>query len=320
MINLILEKIKEYNRIIIHRHVRPDGDCIGTQHALKKAIQYNFPEKEVYAVGDIIPDYLEDYGVIDDVTEDMYNGSLVIVVDTANESRICGENYKLGEYIIKIDHHDDSSDYANINYVDPKTPACGAILTRLLRSWNFKFNQEIATYLYVAITTDTGRFRFRGVNEEVMANAGYLISQGVEIDKLYTKLYTKDKESFKLQGYVYENFKTTESGVAYIYFSQKLMKEYNVTKDDAANLVNSLDSIKGSLIWVAFIEQDDEVEIRVRLRSRFVAINDIARNYRGGGHLQAAGATLYSKDEIDSILNELDLLHKEFKENNKELF
>ena len=320
MINQILEKIKEYNRIIIHRHVRPDGDCIGTQHALKKAIMLNFPEKEVYAVGDIIPDYLEEYGVIDEVTEDMYNGSLVIVVDTANEERICNENYKLGDYIIKIDHHDDSSDYGNINYVDPKTPACGAILTRLLRSLNFKFNQEIATYLYVAITTDTGRFRFRGVNEEVMANAGYLISQGVEIDKLYTKLYTKDKESFKLQGYVYENFKTTESGVAYIYFSQKLMKEYNVTKDDAANLVNSLDSIKGSLIWVAFIEQDDEVEIRVRLRSRFVAINDVARNYRGGGHLQAAGATLYSKDEIDSILKELDLLHKEFKENNKELF
>lgn len=320
MINQILEKIKEYKRIIIHRHVRPDGDCIGTQHALKKAIQLNFPEKEVYAVGDIIPDYLEDYGVIDEVAPEAYNGSLVIVVDTANEDRICNENYKLGDYIIKIDHHDDSSDYGNINYVDPKTPACGAILTRLLRSWNFKFNKEIATYLYVAITTDTGRFRFRGVNEEVMANAGYLISQGVEIDKLYTKLYTKEKESFKLQGYVYENFKTTDSGVAYIYFSQKLMKEYNVTKDDAANLVNSLDSIKGSLIWVAFIEQDDEVEIRVRLRSRFVAINDIARKYRGGGHLQAAGATLYSKEEIDEILAELDLLHKEFKENNKELF
>ena len=320
MINQILEKIKEYNRIIIHRHIRPDGDCIGTQHALKKAIELNFPEKEVYAVGDIIPDYLDEYGVIDEVTKDMYNGSLVIVVDTANEDRICNENYKLGDYIIKIDHHDDSSDYGNLNYVDPVMPACGAILTRLLRSWNFKFNKEIATYLYVAITTDTGRFRFRGVNEEVMANAGYLISEGVEIDKLYTKLYTKEKESFKLQGYVYENFKTTDSGVAYIYFSQKTMKEYNVTKDDAANLVNSLDSIKGSLIWVAFIEQDDEVEIRVRLRSRFVAINDIARNYRGGGHLQAAGATLYSKDEMTSILTELDNLHKEFKENNKELF
>lgn len=320
MINQILEKIKEYNRIIIHRHIRPDGDCIGSQHGLKKAIMLNFPEKEVYAVGDIIPDYLEDYGALDEVTPDMYKGALVIVVDTATSDRICNENYKLGDFIIKIDHHDDSPDYADINYVDPRTPACAAIITRLLKAWNFKINEEIATYLYVAITTDTGRFRFRGVNEELMANAGYLISNGVEIDKVYTKLYTKEKETYKLQGYVYQNFKTTESGVAYIYFSQNLINEFGVTKDDAANLVSCLDSIKGSLIWVAFIEQEDKTEIRVRLRSRFVAINDIAKKYRGGGHLQAAGATLYDKAEIELILNELDLLHKEFKENNKELF
>lgn len=320
MINQILEKIKEYNKIIIHRHVRPDGDCIGSQHGLKKAIMYNFPEKEVYAVGDIIPDYLEQYGALDTVTEDMYNGALVIVVDTANESRICGENYKLGDFIIKIDHHDDSSDYANINYVEEKLPACGAIITKLIRAWDLKINEEIATYLYLAITTDTGRFRFRGVNDEVMTNAGYLLSHGVEIDKLYTNLYTKEKESFKLQGYVYQNFKTTPSGVAYISFSQELIKEYGVTKDDAANLVSCLDSIKGSLIWVAFIEQDDMHEIRVRLRSRFVSINDVAKNYRGGGHLQAAGATVYSQEEIDSLLKELDILHQEFKENNKELF
>ena len=76
---------------------------------------------------------------------------------------------------------------------------------------------------------------------------------GVEIDKVYTKLYTKEKETYKLQGYVYQNFKTTESGVAYIYFSQDLINEFGVTKDDAANLVSCLDSIKGSLIWVAFI-------------------------------------------------------------------
>lgn len=320
MINQILEKIKEYNRIIIHRHIRPDGDCIGSQHALKKAIMLNFPEKEVYAVGDVIPDYLTNYGALDEVTPDMYKGSLVIVVDTASKNRICGENYTLGDYIIKIDHHDDSEDYADINYVDEKIPACGAIITSLLRKWNLKINEEIATYLYLAITTDTGRFRFRGVNEEVMVNAGYLISLGVEIDKLYTNLYTKEKESFKLQGYVYQNFKTTQSGVAYIYFSQDLINEYGVTKDDAANLVSTLDSIKGSLIWVAFIEQEDRSEIRVRLRSRFVSINGVASKYRGGGHLQAAGATIYSLDEMNAILEELDALHQEFKENNKELF
>ncbi len=320
MVNQILEKIKEYNRIIIHRHVRPDGDCIGSQHALKKAIMYNFPEKEVYAVGDIIPDYLTEYGVLDEVSTDMYKGSLVIVVDTATDTRICNENYKLGDFLIKIDHHDDSYNYANINYVDPTMPACGAILVRLMKAWGFKLNKEIATYLYLAITTDTGRFRFRGVNEEVMVNSGYLLSHGVEIDKLYTNLYTKEKETYKLQGYVYQNFKTTKSGVAYIYFTQDMINEFGVTKDDAANLVSSLDSIKGSLIWVAFIEQEDRCEIRVRLRSRFVSINEIASKYRGGGHLQAAGATIYSLEEMNNILEELDILHKEFKESNKELF
>lgn len=319
MINQILNKIKEYDTIIIHRHIRPDGDCIGSQHALKKAISLNFPEKKVYATGDIIPDYLKKYGVIDEVKEELYKDALVIVVDTATVDRICNENYKLADYIIKIDHHDDSPDYANINYVDPTMPACGVILTKLFEEWKFKLNQEIATYLYLAIISDTGRFRFRGVNESVLTNAGKLLSYGVDIEQLYATLYTKNKETFKLQGYVLQNFQTTKNDVAYIYFSQEIIKEYNVTKDDAANLVNCLDSIKGSLIWVAFIEQEDS-EIRVRLRSRFVAINEIASKYRGGGHLQAAGATIYNEDEKNQILEELDLLHKNFKENNPELF
>ena len=59
MINAILNKIKEYDTIIIHRHIRPDGDCIGSQRALKEAIQLNFPNKMVYAVGDEIPPYLQ---------------------------------------------------------------------------------------------------------------------------------------------------------------------------------------------------------------------------------------------------------------------
>ena len=79
------------------------------------------------------------------------------------------------------------------------------------------------------------------------------------------------------------------------------MKRFGVSRDDAGNLVNSLDSVKGSLIWVAFIEQENK-DIRVRIRSRFVEINDIARNYRGGGHLNAAGATLKAKKELSTAI------------------
>lgn len=325
----ILEKIKQYNRIIIHRHIRPDGDCIGSQSGLKLAIKLNYPEKEVYAVGDIIPEYCTPYGILDNVEDDMYKDALVIVVYTATDSRICDQRYKTGAYIIKIDHHDDSSEYGNINYVLPEIPACAAIITKLLNMWNFEINDKIASSLFFGIVTDTGRFRYRGINEEIFIQAGKLLSHGIDTESLYTNLYLKEDLIYKLQGYVYLNFKRTENGVAYIHFTEKLIKKFNVTKEDAANLVNCLDSIKGSLIWVVFVDQmlepdpnctnkleRPENEIRVRLRSRFVEVNDVAKNYRGGGHLTAAGATIYSTKEKNKLLKELDEKLKNYKENN----
>ena len=102
---------------------------------------------------------------------------------------------------------------------------------------------------------------------------------------------------------------------------QETMDKYNVDKDTAAACVNILDSIKGSLIWATFIEQNNEAgEIRVRLRSRFVSINEVATHYRGGGHLQAAGATVYNSEEKEALLLELDELLKEFKANNPERY
>ena len=204
---------------------------------------------------------------------------------------------------------------------------------RYYETFGYVTTVEAAKRLYVGITTDTGRFRFRGVSSTVFNNAAWLIDKGVDIEYIYTRLYIKEKEVLKLQGYVYNNFKVTENGVAYIYFTKDVMNEYNVTKEDAANLVSSLDSINGSLIWVAFVDQMKEAdplctaelerpenEIRVRLRSRFVSINEVGAKYRGGGHLQAAGATIYSLDEMNSMLEELDQLLKEYKENNKEAF
>ena len=73
-----------------------------------------------------------------------------------------------------------------------------------------------------------------------------------------------------------------------------MQKKYNLLPEDAAALVNSLDSVKDSLIWIIFVDQQDN-SIRARIRSRFVAIDKIANKYRGGGHANAAGATLYNE-------------------------
>jgi phosphoesterase RecJ-like protein len=75
----ILNKIKEFNRIIIHRHQRPDGDCMGSQMGLKHLIKNSFPEKEVYAVGDEVPTYLSELGQIDTIPDEYYNDAVLFL-------------------------------------------------------------------------------------------------------------------------------------------------------------------------------------------------------------------------------------------------
>lgn len=331
----ILSKIIENDSIIIHRHIRPDGDCIGSQSGLKQLILDNFPNKKVYAVGTEAPDYLKPMMIADEVSDDIYKDSLVIVCDTATEDRIYDERWKTGKFIIKIDHHDDSPEYGNLCYIDPESPSCCSILVRMAKQWGDRINvtKEAATYLYYGIITDTGRFKYRGVNGEVLENAGFLVNKGVDIQSMYDAMYVDELRVLKLKGYVLNNFKVTPNGVAYMYFTEKMMKKFGVDKIEAGNLVNEISTIKGCLIWVAFIDQmlpkdknnknkveRPENEIRVRIRSRHVAVNEVATHYRGGGHLQACGSTIYSKKEMNSLLNELDATLKVYKEEHPDAY
>lgn len=319
MFDKIIEKIKEFDTIIIHRHVRPDGDCIGSQMGLKAILKESFPEKHIYAVCHEAPDYLQPYmNDVDDIADNIYSDALVIVVDTAVESRIADERWKTGKFIVKIDHHDDSPEYGELNYIDPASPACASLIVRMVNSskGELKLNTEAAKLLFFGMVTDTGRFRFRGVDSEVLCNAGKLLEYDFDLQQVYDDLYIESPQTMKLKGYVLTHYKLTPNGVAYIYFTKKIMQEYQVSKEDAGNLVSNLSTIEGSLIWVVFIDQmlesnpnidlDPATEIRCRLRSRNVSINDIGAKYRGGGHLQAAGATIYNRKEMRNLLKDLD--------------
>jgi phosphoesterase RecJ-like protein len=104
--------------------------------------------------------------------------------------------------------------------------------------------------------------------------------------------------------------------VAYIHVTAKMQEQFALTAEKASASVSYLDSIRGSLIWLAFIDNADGT-IRVRLRSRFVTINEIAEKYRGGGHDCASGATLLKKSEIRKLLADADAHLKKYKENNE---
>lgn len=318
----ILNKIKAYNSIIIVRHIKPDGDCMGSSLGLREILRASFPDKKVYSIGKMKSSYLEFIGSEDaEVSEDVYKESLVIIVDTATKDRIDNKYVDFAKETIKIDHHLPVEDYGDINYVRVDLPATSAIITDFYLSFKDELvlNPFAAKALFVGMVTDTGRFKYRGVTGNVMRYVGTLMDQEIDIEQIYAHLYIKSKEELKLQGYIFRKFKTTPNGVSYFYMSQRIQKKFGVSIEDASAMVNVLDGIKGNLIWIFFIENKEKV-IRVRMRSRFVSINEIAQKYNGGGHRQAAGATVYSKKEIKALLKEADQLLGEFKNNNQEVF
>lgn len=316
----VLDTIKEYNRIIIFRHFIPDGDAVGSTKGLQRILQLSFPEKEVVLQNCDFSDYLSFLGSEESLyNEEFYADALGIVIDTATAKRISNQNFSLCKKIIKIDHHIDVEAYGDINWVeDERCSSCELIAAfyNAMRD-ELKIDKEAATYLYTGLVTDSGRFRFREVSGETMRLAGLLLDQGVDTDILYANLYMKEFEEFKFQGYVLNNINITENGVAYIHINKSIIAEYGLSFEQASACVSYMDSIKNSLIWIAFIDADNDDEIRVRLRSRFVAVNAIAEKYEGGGHACACGATVHNKEQMNELLMEADKLLGDYKKANK---
>ena len=314
----ILDKIKGYDSIVILRHIKPDGDCLGATLGLRQILRDSFPNKKIYSVGKMKSSYLEFLGSEDEeLSEDVYKESLIIVVDTATKDRIDNDFFDLGKETIKIDHHIPVEDYANLNYVRVDLPATCAIVTDFYRTFKDELvlSKEASRYLFVGMVTDTGRFRYRGVSGDVMMLASELLNTGIDIEDIYSSLYIKSEQELKLTAYIYKNFKVTPNGVAYFLMSKRVQNKFSVTNESASSLVNVLEGIKGSLIWIFFIQNKEKIW-RVRLRSRFVGVNEVAKNYRGGGHLQASGATVHNKKEMKQLLKDADNTLLEFKKNN----
>lgn len=316
MYRKIVDKIKEYDTIIIHRHTNPDGDAIGSQAGLRQLIRENFPKKRVYAVGDSAGRYAFALDApIDEIVDGLYKNALAIVLDTSASALISDDRYKTAKESIRIDHHLFCEKICGIELTDPSYESCAGLVADIAIKNGLKINASAAKALYTGMVTDSGRFRFRSVSGETMRLAGIMLDLGVDVDRLYAELYLEDYDYFKFKAYVYENMNITENGVAYIYVDKEMQRRFNLSQEDASAVVSCLDSIRGSIIWLAFIDNADS-SIRVRLRSRFVTVNELAEKYHGGGHDCASGATVYSREEMDSLIADADTLIKNYKENN----
>ena len=314
----VLQKIKEYDRIIIFRHFRPDGDCVGSTKGLKRILEITYPEKEIVLQNCDFSDYLAFLGPEDELREDdFYADALGIVVDTATANRISNQKFSLCKELIKIDHHIPVEAYGDINWVEEERSSACELIAAFYDAMRdeLKIDKEAATYIYTGLVTDSGRFRFRSVSGDTLRLAGTLLDKKFDTDTLYAHLYLKNFNEFKFQSYVYKKMKITKNGVAYLYVDRAMQKRFGLTSEQASASVSLMDSIKGSLIWLALIDNGDG-SIRVRLRSRFVTVDKLANKYGGGGHDCASGATVHSKKEMRALIADADELLGNYKANN----
>ncbi|MGN7399966.1 DHH family phosphoesterase [Cytobacillus praedii] len=306
----ILEIIKQYETIIIHRHVRPDPDAYGSQGGLAEILKASFPEKNIYTVGKE-EETLNFLRRLDEISDETYNGALVIVCDTANAERICDTRYQLGDKLIKIDHHPNVDAYGDMMWVDTDASSVSEMIYEFYlagKENGLKMSDEAARLLFAGIVGDTGRFLFPSTSKKTFAYAGELIHYNFSRPELFDKMYELSPNVVKLNGYVLQNFEMKQNGAAAMVLRKELLEEFQAKASEASLLVGTLGNIAGIKAWVFFIEEEDQ--IRVRLRSKGPIINDIARNYNGGGHSLAAGASIYSWDDMDAVIKELEEICK----------
>ena len=311
----ILNRIKEFDRIMLFRHVRNDGDCVGASKGLKRIIQLTWPNKEVYLIDADTARYLDFMGPEDEeVPDEVYESALGIVVDTASEARISNKKYTLCKELIKIDHHIPLEPYGNYQWVEEERSSCCEMIVKFYDTFRdeLKIDSEAATHLYTGMVTDSGRFKYSGVTGDTLRYAAVLLDVGVDTDTLFARLYLEAYEYLKFKAHIYNKMEITPNGVAYIFVDKDMQNQFGLSLEQASAVIGNLDSIRGCISWIAFIEAEDS--IRVRLRSRFVQINGIAEKYHGGGHACASGATVYSKEEMADLLRDTDALVKEYKE------
>ncbi len=310
MFTEIFNEIKKYNRIILHRHNKPDGDALGSQIGLKHILKANFPEKEIYVVGDAAGHYsFMDDTIMDEIPDNLYEGALAIILDCGGKHLISDSRYETAAATIRFDHHIFAEKIADYEVVDTSYESCCGLLTQFAKDCGLTVPAVAAKSLYTGMITDSGRFRYDATSARTFALASFLMEQGVDLNSVYNELYAEDYDGRKLRAMFTLKVNFTEHNVAYIYTTKEEVAELNTdTFTISRGMVGTMADIKGVDIWVNFTETD--AGILCELRSSRFNINPIAVKYGGGGHQKASGATVADKETTMQMLADLNEMAK----------
>jgi len=308
MYNKILEKIKQYDKIIIHRHTNPDGDALGSQIGLRLILEENFPEKKIYTVGDAAKRYAFMAGsTMDEIEDSVYEGAVAVILDTSAKALISDQRFTLAAETVRMDHHIFCEKIADLELTDTSFESCAGLVAAFAKETGLRMTPAAAKSLYTGMITDSGRFRYDSTTSQTFLIAAYLCEQKFDTNDIYRNLYADDFSHIRLKAEFVLKIKFTEHNVAYIYTT---LDEAKATGADtfaiSRGMVGTMAEIRGVDIWVNFTETEEGVLCEIR--SSKYNINPIAVKYGGGGHKKASGATVESREEAMAMLADLDKL------------
>ncbi|MDD3099628.1 MAG: DHHA1 domain-containing protein, partial [Bacilli bacterium] len=221
--------------------------------------------------------------------------------------------WKKAKYKIKIDHHPDVEDFGKTSIVNTSMAAASEVVVNLILSikGNYILTKQAASYFYIALAGDSGRFQYNSTTPHTFAIAKELVKTGFVLSDIYKKMYFKKIEDLRVTAYVLNNFSVSEHGVAYYVLSSEVQKELNITTERGKENVNLFSNIDGINVWCSITEDAKDKCYRVSIRSKEKTINQVAAKYEGGGHAQASGAKLKSLDVLPEFIQDLDNLFVE---------
>lgn len=297
----VLKLIESHDEIVILRHQKPDPDAYGAQLGLRAYLRNKYPDKSIVALGEGEPS-LDFLGEMDRITT--IERPLVIVVDTGNQARIDG-TLEYANKVVKIDHHPNVELFGDISIVETDISSASELIYLLINLWDESaLNDEAAALLYMGIVGDTGRFLYNNTSNLTHMVAAKLKEYNFDAASLNNQMHKSSRNAFKYKGYLINNAVFTNSGIAYVYVPKAIMDEYNLSLSAAGLDVNIFREIEDVKVWFIALEGDGEV--RVRLRSKEVVINDVAAMFDGGGHPLASGVRVKNLDVLDELIEKIE--------------
>lgn len=308
----IIKAICDFDTIIIHRHQRPDPDAYGSQMGLAEIIKTSFPNKKVYCVGKQYNSF-DWLGKTDEIDDELYKNALVIVVDTANQPRVDDDRYTHGKMMIKIDHHPNDDQFGDIMWVVPEASSTSELIYDLFESSHrLKISSNAGRLLYAGIVGDTGRFKYPSTSANTFRVASKLAQLDFSTTEVNTIESSIDLPMARLSAYVYENLDITDNGAASIVLTDEILKKYELINESTSAVVPLPGNINQVMSWAVFIQKEDGT-FKISLRSKGPAINELAKQFGGGGHDLASGAAAQNEDEIKSVISKLDEIVASYK-------